>query len=202
MAPTTPGYYGGLSLHLSSAEYLLRCSSSVARARRGSRGNPSGPDLAPSAAKRELVHSRRMDADRHRSDPRPDTDQDRHSAYRMEMALPAHRDLARRRRLTVGRVAGKARLARFQLWFSRDARDNLSGGTRSRGLQRALHPRKLADAQSHSESGDASRHNERRRRRPRGPVLPQFRASLRPAENSQQVLHGIGVLRALPRRHL
>ena len=102
-------------------------------------------------------------------------------------------------------IADKLRPARMVVFECRNfcsSRSNLPGLTRRSRLRRALHARKLADARPHPESRHAARQHERRRRWTRGRVLPQFRAGLRQAENSQQVLHGVRLLQALPRRHL
>ena len=69
-------------------------------------------------------------------------------------------------------------------------------------LCRALHPPRLGITESHRESRPCLLKPWTGKATAARPFLSQFRAGLRQAEDSQQVLHGVGLLQALPRGHL
>jgi len=117
------------------------------------------------------------------------------------MALSPYRNLVNRRWPSHRRETRETRRYSFGRGHRGFARRGLSSTACRHRIWRALPARKLADAQPHSESRHAARQHERRRRWARWSVLSQFRPSLWQAENPQQVLHGVRLLQALPRRH-
>jgi hypothetical protein len=120
----------------------------------------------------------------------------RHTPQRIPLALRAHRRKHDRDRLLARRVPRKPRLAEFKR--SRSA-SSLSRPARRAQLGRALPARiPVADPIRDQEPRSASRHHGRRRRRTLGPFLSKLRPGLRRPENSQQILHGVRLLQALP----
>src|SRR5579862_1979938 len=193
------GCVGRISVHLSAAKRFLCGHCSAARNRRCYHGDSAGYLSLRCFARSKQRNSHWLAASVGCRDPRACAYQDGHATFRVEFAVRAYLNLAVRSRNTPCRMDGSARLA-CELRDSSRPNSCLHRCPQFRG---ALFTRiQMAESGADSEPHHASRKHERRRRWAQWPVLSEFCSGLWKPEDSQQVLHGIGFLQALPSGHL